>query len=154
MSMSLHRLGDAGVVDQHVDPAELLTTCSTAATQAALSVTSQAIAAMRVAEFDCGGRGLRRVEIENDRPAAVQREQLGGGPADAALRGRPGNNADLVSEKHCRLLNMLSLVGACSFSSPQCSVFLTLKTVFSPRPYRRNTYRLATNAQTNNKRYR
>ena len=100
MSEELDRLRDAGVVDQHVDAAELGHHLLDRRLAGGLVGDVAGIAAMRVAELAGGRRGGVAVEVENDRSAAVQREEPRGGAADAALRGRTGNNADLVCEKH------------------------------------------------------
>jgi hypothetical protein len=52
---------------------------------------------MGIAQFAGGRRRLSGVEIKDDRASAVLGEQLGDRPADAALRGRPGNDADLLA---------------------------------------------------------
>ena len=96
----LHRLGDAGVVDQHVDPAELRDHLVDGRLAGRLVGDVAGVAAMRVAEFARGSRRGVAVEVENDRPAAVQREEPRRGPADTACRGRTSDNADLVCEKH------------------------------------------------------
>jgi hypothetical protein len=112
---------------------------------------------MGLAQFGRGGRGLCRVEIENDRPPAVQGEQLGDGPADAALRGGPGNHADLVSKKHfptfCKMLSLAAALHV--FTATMLGVALrALKTVFDQVPNRRaESNFLRSVAQMNNNRY-
>ena len=80
----LQRLSDAGIVDQHVDLAEL---ADYGLDRGDAGVPVGHVAgdtAMGLAQFAGGRRRLSGIEIEDDRASAVLGEQRGDGSADAA----------------------------------------------------------------------
>ena len=96
----LQRLGDAGVIDEHVDAperAEHLIDRGLALLQVG-NVAGKSD--MLIAHFGRSGLRLLGVEIENGHPCALAGEQLGRGHAEPAPRRRTRDDAALVFKQH------------------------------------------------------